>query len=145
MKHVPVLAVLVAVVGLPAGIAAAFGACEPEFRPEGSLTIDGEPFAPTVCRVLTNATGVELRDAASNRLELTMPPAQVAAFAEVTGAARARLIRTGQAPVELGECGTLRLRGQGYHGQGKRALSGTATLACGGGATGGELSFSGCF
>jgi hypothetical protein len=145
MKYAGVFLVLLAVAGIVAGIAVAFGACDPDFQPEGELTVDGELFAPTRCRVLTDSTGVELRDATSNRLRLTLPSGRIEAFTEISGPARATLTRPGSAPVELGECGTLRLRGQGYHSQGKRAASGTATLECAGGETGGELSFSGCF
>lgn len=140
-----VLVALLGALGAALAVTASFSACAPEFRPEGFLTVEGLDLSPTACRVLTDCTGIELRDAASTRLRLTMPPTRVDTFEEASGPATATLTRASGETVELGDCGTLRLEGQGYHGQGKRAMSGTVRLDCGGGATSGELTFTGCF
>jgi type 1 fimbria pilin len=117
--------------------------CRPKFAPHGELTLSGEPFRPTACRVLVGATGVELADAAGSRLELVLPPQTLDAFRDVKGTPRAQLTRPSGARVDLGACGALTLTGEGYHGEGRRAASGHLVLACDGGA--GTLDFEGCF
>jgi hypothetical protein len=52
----------------------------------------------------------------------------------------------GRAPAPLGPCGSLTMRGEGYHGSGKRAASGRLSLSCRGEvAISGDIDFSGCF
>jgi len=120
-------------------------ACQPTFEPAGSLSIDGATFTPTACRVLTRG-GIELSDASGARLELSLPPARLEAFKDLSGSPIARYTPSGRSAVELGACGSLTLTGEGYHGSGKRAASGTTSLDCSGGVTlKGDLSFTGCF
>jgi hypothetical protein len=129
------LSLLVALVG-----------CEPKFEPSGSLTIDGAPFQPTLCQVLAGETGIELTDAAGARLKLTLPPVTLEAFREIGGTPSATFEASGKAVVTSASCGTLKLRGEGYHGSGKRAASGALSLSCTGPLTAtGTLSFTGCF
>jgi hypothetical protein len=126
--------------------ACALVGCEPTFSSEGSLSIDDADFRPVRCRVLVGATGIELEDASHTRLELTLPPARLDAFKETSGSPRARYDVAGKAPVSFGPCGSLTMRGEGYHGGGKRAASGKLTLACAGGAkASGDVVFRGCF
>lgn len=120
--------------------------CEPTFSSEGSLSIDDAEFIPVRCHVLTGATGIELEDASSTRLSLTLPLTRLDAFKETSGAPRARYDVAGKAPITFGPCGSLTMRGEGYHGGGKRAASGKLTFACAGGAkASGEVVFRGCF
>lgn len=122
--------------------------CQPTFEPAGALTIGGAAFAPVGCQVLApRATGIDLRDAQGRSLSLTLPPQILDAWRKIHGTPRATLALPGQPPQELGPCGALMLEGEGYHGQGKRAASGSATLQCGTGETAvhGTLTFDGCF
>lgn len=128
----------------------AAASCKPTYEPKGELSIDGLPFRPTVCHVLTRATGIELVDHAGTRLELTLPPATLHPFTEMPGTPQATLTITGKPPALLGPCGSLTLRGEGYHEPSRRAAGGTMALSCSGAGAGaptvkGELSFSGCF
>ena len=129
-------------------VASLCAACEPTFKPEGgSITIDGAAFRPTACHVLAGTTGgIALSDAAGVRLELTLPPTRLDAFQEVHATSRVRYQVPGKPAVDLGACGELVLRGEGYHAQSKRAASGWMTLSCSGTATvKGDLTFAGCF
>lgn len=135
-----------------AGVAVAtvFGstACRPTFESQGTVTIDGTAFAPKDCRVLApRATGVALGDSTGRWLTLALPPMTLKAWRQIDGTPSAALTRPGQPDVELGPCGVLTLRGEGYHGEGKRAASGNAALECSaaGAEVKGVLSFTGCF
>lgn len=120
--------------------------CEPKFKQTGSLTINGAPFQPTLCQVLVGATGIELSDAAGARLKLTLPPVTLEAFKEISGTPSASFEAGGKAAVTSASCGTLKLRGEGYHATSKRAASGELSLSCAGSLTAtGTLQFSGCF
>lgn len=121
-------------------------ACEPEFNSRGTLTIHGKTFQPTSCQVMLAPGGITLQDADGAQLELVIPPTRVDAFRSYTFTPTVTFHAGQNAPERaLGTCGTLTLRGQGYHGSGKRAVSGRLSLACSGGATSGYLEFSGCF
>lgn len=121
-------------------------ACEPKFKSRGALTIQGETFQPTSCQVTLAPGGITLGNADGAQLALVIPPTRVDAFRSYsftpTVTFQARQDAPGRA---LGTCGTLTLRGEGYHGYGKRAVSGRVSLVCSGGATSGYLEFSGCF
>lgn len=122
--------------------------CQPTFESEGTLTVGGTTFRPVACHVLApRATGVALNDSEGRSLELTLPPAILDAWRELRGTPSTALTLPGQPPTDLGPCGLLTLEGEGYHGQGKRAASGTASLDCavGAAAVQGTLTFSGCF
>ncbi len=123
-------------------------ACEPKFKAQGAFALEDAVFTPTACHVLApRATGVELTDVTGARLELVLPPMTLEAFTELKGTPGAVLTTSGEAPIDLGPCGTLTLKGEGYHGGGKRAASGSASLACSAGSAHvmGTLTFSGCF
>jgi hypothetical protein len=123
----------------------AASACQPKFEPSGSLTIDSMRYEPTTCHVLTSG-GIVLQNATGSRLELSMPPARIDAFRDIDITPRAKWVVPGKRPVELGPCGSMTLTGEGYHGSGKRAVSGRATLDCSGDVSvKGSLSFTGCF
>jgi hypothetical protein len=121
--------------------------CTPTFEPKGTLWIERAPFHPIACHVLTCGTGIELRDANHNRLEIRIPPQTLNAWQTIGGSATARWIAgSSGATVDLGSCGSLTLRGEGYHGSGRRAASGHVSLSCSGTvAAAGALDFSGCF
>lgn len=120
--------------------------CQPELTSKGSLSVDGVAFAPTVCQVVAGRTAIELGDGKGTLLELSLPPARLDAFKDVSGTPNAKLTRPGGTSADLGACGSLTLTGEGYHGSGKRAASGHATLSCGSTPkVEGELSFTGCF
>jgi hypothetical protein len=125
----------------------AAAACTPTFEPKGTLWIERAPFHPIACHVLTCGTGIELRDAGRNRLEIRIPPQTLNAWQTIGGSATARWIAGSNGnTVELGSCASLTLRGEGYHGSGRRAASGRVSLSCSGAVTaGGALDFSGCF
>lgn len=129
-------------------IVLASAGCQPTFEPEGALLVQGAPFAPVSCQVLApSATGIALRDARANLLSLKLPPQTLRAWERIEGTPRAELTMSGRSPSDLGPCGALVLEGEGYHGDGKRAASGTASLECSSGGTQvqGTLRFSGCF
>ena len=120
-------------------------ACRPKFEPSGSLTIDAMSYEPTTCHVLTSG-GIVFQNASGSRLELSIPPTRIDAFRDIDVTPSARWVVPGKPPVELGPCGAMRLTGEGYHGSGKRAVSGRATLACSGDVdVKGSLAFTGCF
>ena len=120
--------------------------CKPKYEATGALSIGDAAFATTACHVRTDATGIELLDAAGSRVQLTLPPARLEAFREMQGTAEVRYEPRGKPAVDLGRCGTLLLRGEGYHEPSRRAASGRLSLACSGNAAAsGELSFAGCF
>lgn len=120
--------------------------CEPELTAKGSLSVDGVAFTPTVCQVIAGRTAIELGDGKGTLLELSLPPARLDAFKDVSGTPSAKLTRPGGTSADLGACGSLTLTGEGYHGSGKRAASGHTTLSCGSAPkVEGELSFTGCF
>jgi hypothetical protein len=132
---------------LIASMILAAAGCKPTFEPTGTMSIGGAPFHPTACHVLTCETGVELIDPNRGRLELTLPPQPLKAWQTIGGGASARWIAgSNSAPVGLGACASLTMRGEGYHGSGRRAASGHASLSCTGAvAAAGTLDFSGCF
>lgn len=118
--------------------------CEPKFKPEGTLTIGGTPFVPASCHALGTELGIELISESGRRLTAVLPPAQLDAFRELKGPPHFTAYSpAGEPTVERDGCATLMLRGEGYHGAGKRAVSGQLSLACQ--AAQGALSFSGCF
>ena len=117
--------------------------CAPKFKPEGTLTLGGAPFVPVRCRVLGKELGVELSTSEGWTLDLVLPWARLNAFEEVKGEPHLVSQPIGGALVEADRCGSLLLRGEGYHGEGKRAVSGQLSLSCE--AARGELTFSGCF
>lgn len=119
--------------------------CEPKFRGKGALVLDGTAFTPVRCRVLApRATGIELTDASgATALSLELPPVTLRAAEEIGGSAEVVLTLAGKSPLRLGACARLTLKGEGYHGEEKRAASGTATLDCP--QAQGTFSFSGCF
>jgi hypothetical protein len=120
--------------------------CRPAFEATGTLSIDGVPWRPNECHVLTRCTGIELVDAQHRRIELTMRPQALNAWRRISGSANVRWSDAGRAPSELGQCGDLTMRGEGYHGDGKRAASGRVSFACTGKVVArGALDFSGCF
>jgi hypothetical protein len=121
--------------------------CEPTFKPKGTLLIQDADFGPIACHVLVNDFGVSLENASGARLELTLPPARLDAWQSVDGVIRARFApSSGALALDLGACGALKLTGEGYHGQRKRAASGQASLSCSGGVpVKGNFTFSGCF
>jgi hypothetical protein len=112
--------------------------CTPKFRAEGSLTIGGVAFSPVVCHVLApRVAGIEMVDAAGNRMELLLPHAVLAASERISGIPEVTYgVREG-AGTKLGSCGTLSLDLGGAHG----AASGVVRLDCG---AKGDLSFTGC-
>lgn len=123
--------------------------CQPTFEPApgGSLSIAAAAFQPTTCHVLETGTGIELLDATGRRLELTLPPAQLEAFREIRGVPTVN-VRNGASAqnVEIGLCGSLALRGEGYHAPTKRAAGGHIQLSCVGTVpVRGQLDFEGCF
>ncbi|MEW5850201.1 MAG: hypothetical protein AB2A00_15540 [Myxococcota bacterium] len=121
-------------------------ACEPKFEPHGTLTIQGKTFQPTRCHVVPSPAGIALRDENGAQLDLAFAPTRVDAFTDYSFTPVATFNPGQGAPVlPLGVCGTLKLRGEGYHGSGKRAVSGHVSLACSGGTTLGTLEFTGCF
>ena len=69
------------------------------------------------------------------------------AWEAISGAPSAALTLPGEAPINLGPRGTLTLKGEGYHGEGKRVARGPASLECNAGRStvNGDLSFTGCF
>jgi len=120
-------------------------ACEPKFEPSGSLTVDSMSFEPSICHVLTSG-GIVLENSSGSRLQLSMPPTRIDAFKDIVTTPDARWQTAARPPVELGTCGSMTLTGEGYHGSGKRAVSGRLTLSCSGDVTvKGSLAFTGCF
>lgn len=121
-------------------------ACEPVFeRKSGSLTVDGASFVPTRCQVRPSG-GLELADAGGARLLLALPPETLNPWRDVSGVPMATYTAPGGTVAELGSCGRLTLTGEGYHGGGRRAASGTMSLRCGPSPlVSGEFTFSGCF
>lgn len=126
-------------------LAVTVGGCRPVFEGTGTLVVGGVPFNPTACHVLTTG-GIELLDVAGRRLVLTIPAQVLDAWKEIRVTPRVAWQPGPGAAVDLGACSSLLLRGEGYHGEGRRAASGQVTLTCPGEtAAGGELRFSGCF
>jgi hypothetical protein len=129
--------------------AVALGACQPKFEGGGSLSIDGQTFQPVACRVFPNKTGqlgIELLNAEGARLELKLPKAFMRAGSEVTATPVVRYTPAGSSAASLGECGSLTLRGGGYHVDSHRAASGKVSLACAGTPPiTGEFTFDGCY
>lgn len=118
--------------------------CEPKFQGQGPLLLEGSAYTPVKCHVLApRATGIEVSDASGVALSLVLPPVTVRAWEELSGAAEAKLTAPGKAAVGLGACAKLTLEGEGYHAEGKRAVSGSATLDCP--QLKGTFTFSGCF
>jgi hypothetical protein len=117
--------------------------CKPEFGSDGTLTIDGKIFRPQTCHVLTGAAGgIELEDSVHARLTVVAPPRELEAKEQVSAVSSPRWLSGGETK-DLGECGNLVMRGEGYHADGKRAVSGTLSLTC---ATAtGELTYRNCF
>jgi hypothetical protein len=122
------------------------GACEPRFQGSGKLTIDGAVFVPTTCHRSSCGVGIELGDAAGARLQLVLPPQVLDAWSELSGQSEVKLQKSpGESMSELGTCGTLTMRGEGYHDQRGRAASGHVTVACASPtAVQGEYKFRGC-
>jgi hypothetical protein len=127
-------------------LSAGFGtACQPKFERSGSLTVDSMSFEPSTCHVLTSG-GIVLENASGSRLQLSMPPTRIDAFKDIVVTPAAQWQTKVRPLVELGPCGTMTLTGEGYHGSGKRAVSGRLALDCAGEVSvKGSLSFSGCF
>lgn len=127
---------------LAIAVIAALAGCQPKFESKGSLAIDdGTELRPVSCTVMPG-TGIELEDAQHARLRLTIPPVVIDAFREQRFTPDVRYEPAGKAPRSFDKCGTLVLRGEGYHGSGKRAVSGTLSAPC---LAKGEVTFSGCF
>ena len=121
--------------------------CAPKFKPTGGgLTVHGALVQVDQCHVLApDQGGVELGSASGIRIQLSMLPARLDAQKEMGGPVDVQvLVPPATDFQELGKCGSMTLRGEGYHSEGRRAMSGTASLSCGTEAIGG-LSFSGCF
>ncbi|MBI2377008.1 MAG: hypothetical protein HYV07_23610 [Deltaproteobacteria bacterium] len=119
--------------------------CAPKFEGSGKLHAGGDELHPSLCRVLVQATGIELSDDFGSKLKVTIPPARIEAFREITGPASISYDGRGGHSVAP-SCGTLSLRGQGYHGGGRRAASGKLSLSCSGPpAVAGDFEFEGCF
>lgn len=117
-------------------------ACAPKFEPKGSLAIDdGTTFAPVSCTVVPG-TGLELEDAQHDKLRLAVPNVVIGAFEEKKVTSDVRYEAAGKPPRMGPACGALTLKGEGYHGAGKRAVSGSFGASCIGT---GEVSFTGCF
>jgi hypothetical protein len=127
-------------------IACAAGACEPSFKGTGSLTLDGSPFVPTACHRSSCGTGIVLSDAAGASLELKLPAQVLDAWREVSGPPEVSVQSSAsKTTTELRSCGTLTLRGEGYHDGRGRAASGRLSLTCDSPlAVKGEYEFSGC-
>jgi hypothetical protein len=121
--------------------------CKPRFEHTGNLTVGGTAFHPVGCHVRNSCTGIDLVDHDGRRLELTLPPQTLRAWESIGGTAHVRWISGPVASsIDLGPCGMLTLRGQGYHGDGKRAASGHLSLACASAPSAkGALDLSGCF
>ncbi len=128
-------------------LVAAMSGCKPTFKQSGSIRVDGAPFQPIACHVLTRCQGIELINEVADRLELTLPPARLEAWRELKGTPGLRYLPgAGKTPVDLGTCGSLTLTGEGYHEPRGRAASGSISLSCSGAVTvRGDLEFSGCF
>jgi hypothetical protein len=126
--------------------ALALAGCQPTFKSEGSVTLDGAPFRPSACHTLATG-GIELLEQGGGRLVLTIPPTRLEAMQEFTETPLVRLEPgSGRPAVELGGCGALVLHGEGYHAEGRRAAGGQVSFNCAhGAALQGELSFTGCF
>jgi hypothetical protein len=131
------MVVVAALVALVAG-------CAPKFEPKGTVSVHGVPFHPTTCHLLGTPTGVVLIDADDARLELALSPSRLEMGQITTGAPHVTFTDPHAATRDLGRCGSLELMGEGYHGDGKRAVSGHAHLACADG-TDADLEFTGCF
>lgn len=122
--------------------------CQPKFKAHGALVVDGTSFEPVACQVLApRSTGVTFTDTTGRGLSLTLPPQRLDAWRELRGTPAVALTRPGQPPRDLGSCGELRMQGEGYHGDGKRASSGSTSLDCAapGTVVTGALTFTGCF
>lgn len=122
--------------------------CQPRFKAHGALSVDGMSFEPVACEVLApRSTGVAFTDTTGRGLSLTLPPQRLDAWRELRGTPTVALTRLGQPPRELGSCGELRMQGEGYHGDGKRASSGSIALDCAAleAVVTGALTFTGCF
>ncbi len=118
----------------------------PRFTHKGTMKVDEAPFEPTGCSVLGSQTGIELVDARGARLRMLVPGQQVRLWTAQTGTPRVTWQPPGSAPVDIGTCGTLTVEGGGYHGQGKRAVSGHAAVSCSGPTpVWADLDFDGCF
>jgi hypothetical protein len=119
-------------------------ACAPKFDPKGSVSVHGVAFHPTSCHAIGTPAGVVLVDADDAHLELALSPSHLEMGQIISGAPHVTFIDPHAAPRDLGTCGSLELMGEPYHGDGKRAVSGHARLACPGGTTA-DLQFTGCF
>jgi len=129
--------------GVALVLAALAAACAPRFRATGRLEIDAVPFEPSTCQVVPCKGGIALGDGAGARLELGLPPQTLRAWQQIGGTPTLTWLGPGAAPEELGTCGALTLRGEGYHAASKRAAGGSLSLNCP--RATGELTFSGCF
>lgn len=125
----------------------ALAGCAPKLKRSGKLWVDGLEYKPDTCHVLTDRTGIQLVDVTGVRLELALPPARLDFMSEISGTPHVTYVGGPAKPMlDLGTCGTLTMRGEGYHGSGRRAASGRMSLVCSGAASvSGELTFEGCF
>ena len=90
----------------------------------GTLEVDGSPFAVQQCRSgqAFGFSGIELSDAAGNRLRL---------LANADGTCTAALFKGGSATGDrLGECGTLTMEAQSSRINSITNVQGTAKLSC---------------
>ncbi len=121
------------VVSLVPLVAVPFLITPPRFKHTGTITVDDTPFEPVACKAITGSlAGVDLYDARGARLTLLLTGVSVRVWANVDGTPRVTYAAPGTAPVDIGTCGSLTIRGGGYHGQNKRAVSGHASLSCSG-------------
>ncbi len=126
-------------------VALLLAGCAPNFEPHGSVRIDGVPFEPVKCHVLPSG-GIQLYDAVGQKLELALPPMRLDAFRQIRGTPSATFLKSGAPGVSVGACGELVLTGEGYHGGGRRAASGSVSLDCAGPPrVEARLEFQGCF
>ena len=126
---------------LPAA-ALALLSCAPKYEGTGTLTIYDEPFTPTACHVQTSPPSLELTGPNVARVVLSFPGENIDFGKERTAKPRLEYQRMGTAGYVV-DCASLTMRGEAYHAEGKRALSGKLELACD--HFGGKLEFSGCF
>jgi hypothetical protein len=132
------------IVGVPVAFLIFFGV--PRFQARGALTLDGAPFQPTSCSALRGKAGVRLASDGGAALTIALPVAPPGAFQTVSGVPRVSVDLAPGPAADLGTCGQASLRGEGWHGEGKRAAGGHLALDCGGAhRVTGDLEISGCF